>query len=380
MGRQRSTTPRVKVLWVKRRGSFYLRYREPGTDRWLERSAETAVRREADRAAARLEDDLLNRSRLHLGGMAWADFLVRFLSQHLPTLSPRTAPWYVTALHSYESIMRPAALNSISAASITAWLTKLRDGTRTESTIDGYLRHLRSAIRWAHRMGWLDQLPRFPAVARAKTGSRGRAMKGRPITDAEFAAILAKLPEVVGADRAGPWEFALRGLWWSGLRLDEAIGLSWDDPRSIRADMSPERPVLRIPSEAEKGRRDRVLPMAPEFAELLQGVPPEQRTGRVFAWPRQRNLTARPTLGWVSRQITELGQMAGVEVAPGKFASAHDFRRSFGTRWARRVLPQILQTLMRHESLETTLRYYVDLDADTTARDIWRAYDATRES
>lgn len=370
--------PRVKVLWVKRRGSFYLRWREPGTDRWCERSAETAVRREADRAAARLEDDLLNRSRLHLGGMAWADFYVRFLQQHLPTLSERTAPGYVTALQSYESIMRPDALRSITAASITAWLTKLRDGTRTESTIEGYLRHLRSAIRWAHRMGWLDQLPRFPSVARAKTGSRGRAMKGRPLTDAEFQAMLEKLPEVVGAERAGEWSFALRGLWWSGLRLDEAIGLSWDDPRSIRADMSPERPVLRIPSEAEKGRRDRVLPMAPEFAELLQGVPPEQRTGRVFAWPRQRDLVADATLWWVSKMISAVGKAAGIEVAPGKWASAHDFRRSFGTRWARRVLPQILQTLMRHESLETTLRYYVDLDADTTARDIWRAYESTR--
>lgn len=344
----------------------------------MQQSAETAVRRDADRAAARVEDELVARSRLHLGGMSWAEFVVKFNQMHLPGLSPRTSPGYTTALESYESHMRPASLNAINAATINAWLAKLRDGTRTESTIEGYLRHLRSAIRWANRMGWLDQLPRFPTVARAKTGSRGRVSKGRPLTEAEFQAILDTVPELLGSDRSPEWLLFLRGLWTSGLRLAEAIRLSWDDTRSIRVDMTTARPVLRIPSEAEKGRKDRVLPMAPEFAELLATIPQERRTGRVFDWPRQRELSVRPTLGWISRQITRLGEAAGVEVAPGKWASAHDFRRSFGTRWARRVLPQILQTLMRHESLETTMRYYVDLDADQTAADIWQAYEKTR--
>ncbi len=47
-----------------------------------------------------------------------------------------------------------------------------------------------------------------------------------------------------------------------------------------------------------------------------------------------------------------------------KYASAHDLRRSFGTRWASRVKPTTLQLLMRHESIETTLKYYVAQDTD----------------
>jgi hypothetical protein len=54
--------------------------------------------------------------------------------------------------------------------------------------------------------------------------------------------------------------------------------------------------------------------------------------------------------------------------------SAHDFRRSFGTRWARRVMPAVLQRLMRHESIETTMTYYVDLDADELAEELWKAH------
>ena len=47
----------------------------------------------------------------------------------------------------------------------------------------------------------------------------------------------------------------------------------------------------------------------------------------------------------IGRIISEIGKRAGVVVrkAEGKFASAHDLRRSFGTRWAPRVKPATLQ-------------------------------------
>ena len=51
-----------------------------------------------------------------------------------------------------------------------------------------------------------------------------------------------------------------------------------------------------------------------------------------------------------------------------KYASAHDMRRSFGERWASRVMPQVLMELMRHESIDTTLRYYVGRNAQQTQR------------
>ena len=75
--------------------------------------------------------------------------------------------------------------------------------------------------------------------------------------------------------------------------------------------------------------------------------------------------------------MSKIGEAAGVIVnkAEGKFASAHDLRRSFGTRWARRVMPAVLQRLMRHAAIETTLRYYVDLDADELAADLWRDHE-----
>lgn len=42
------------------------------------------------------------------------------------------------------------------------------------------------------------------------------------------------------------------------------------------------------------------------------------------------------------------------------------------TRWAPRVKPVTLQRLMHHKSIETTLKFYVDQDADEIADEMWR--------
>ena len=61
-----------------------------------------------------------------------------------------------------------------------------------------------------------------------------------------------------------------------------------------------------------------------------------------------------------------------------KYASAHDFRRAFGMRRAARLRPAQLMELMRHESIETTLRFYVGTDAQRTAEAAWAAFEAVQ--
>jgi hypothetical protein len=41
------------------------------------------------------------------------------------------------------------------------------------------------------------------------------------------------------------------------------------------------------------------------------------------------------------------------------------------------VAPAVLQRLMRHASIQTTLGYYVDLDVDETTDQLWAAHAAT---
>jgi integrase len=78
-------------------------------------------------------------------------------------------------------------------------------------------------------------------------------------------------------------EIYLRGLWDSGLRLSESLTLRWDHaPDAIVVDLTGRRPILRIPAELEKGNQDRLLPITPEFASLLTGIPECERRGSVF--------------------------------------------------------------------------------------------------
>ena len=43
-----------------------------------------------------------------------------------------------------------------------------------------------------------------------------------------------------------------------------------------------------------------------------------------------------------------------------------------------RVKPATLQVLMRHRSIETTMKYYVDQDADDVADELWATHDAAQ--
>lgn len=90
---------------------------------------------------------------------------------------------------------------------------------------------------------------------------------------------------------------------------------------------------------------------------------------------------ANVSVGEASRKKTEdqQGKEQGkhgriVEREVVKYASVHDLRRSFGTRWAKRVMPVTLNLLMRHSSIDTTMRCYVEMDAHEVAADLWAQY------
>ncbi len=73
-----------------------------------------------------------------------------------------------------------------------------------------------------------------------------------------------------------------RGLWLSGLRLEESLRLTWDGDGVFTVDLSGKYPRLRIYAEAKKGHQDRLLPMTPDFAEWLLATPQNERSGFVF--------------------------------------------------------------------------------------------------
>jgi len=201
-------------------------------------------------------------------------------------------------------------------------------------------------------------------------------MKGRPISPSEFGKFIEAVPKVVGESHAADWKQLLVGLWLSGLRLGEALKLGWTGRHDLSVDFSMARPCLRVAHEADKGRSDRLCPITPDFAEFLELTPKSDRKDYVFRVLSRRDRESRLELRHASRMISEMGRVSGVLVdeRDQKFVSAHDLRRSFAARWAVRVPPLVLKTLMRHASIATTQEYYVGSNAEETAELLWRSH------
>jgi len=405
---------RVSVFRRSGRRFWYMQYRDPVTGDKVVQSTKTTKRREAERKAAKWERDVREGRDNRRGRMPWEDFRERYESEVLAGLADRTDAKVAAVFNVLEKLMRPKRLADVNTDCLSRYQEALRKAGRTESTIKGHLAHIMSALNWAADRGLIMAAPKVKMPKRAK---RSKVMKGRPITTEEFERMLSHTVKALAtplrdvkdcrhkgkrkwsektrakwqairdkqaAAVADSWRFYLSGLWWSGLRLAESMELHWTVRSKLCVvDLDGREPMLWIPADLEKGHKDRLLPMAPEFAEFLRRVAPAARKGFVFdPRPLRSNGGERLSAHHVGIVVARIGKVAGVKVdtnpKTGKvqFASAHDLRRSFGERWAARVMPQVLMELMRHESIDTTLRYYVGHNAKRTAGVLWDAYRA----
>ena len=356
---------------------WYMRYTDPITGKTVAKSTGTAIKKDALKIAGQWEADLLAGRHKPTSKVLWSEFRQRYEDEVLNGLGKRTAGTAATVFNAVEKLIAPDRLAKLDANQISKFQQKLRDERKlSENSVKSYLAHLQAALNWAKRVKLLSEVPTFEKTKRAKTG---KVMKGRPFTEEEFERILGKVPEVIGAASVDRWRWFLRGLWFSGLRLSEAINLSWDEAGSIMIDVSGKYPMFAIPGDKQKSGQDQLLPVAPEFAEMLLAVPQDERTGSVFRLG-ERNDGRTPLMWYVSRTVGEIGELAGVIVnqSPKKFASAHDFRRSFGERWSSRVMPAILQQMMRHADISTTMKFYVGQNAQRAAADIYAAFAAKK--
>ena len=346
---------------------------DPVSGRKKAESSGTTDWREAERLAGEREKELRAGTYAPPSRVTWAAFRERFNAEKLAGMPKSTQAAYGVALDHLERTVNPDRLAKLTADAMSRFAAKLRADGMKDNTIARHLRHIKAALRWAERMGLMVKAPKIDMPRRPKGQSM---MKGRPITGEEFDRMLAAVPKVRPQD-APAWQRYLTGLWLSGLRLEESIVLSWDTtdaPFSI--DLAGKRPAFRILAEAQKANRDEVLPMTPDFAQwLLESTPEAERVGRVF--PLRDARTGKPIAPHrVGEVIGRIGKRAKVitDKRAGKYATCHDLRRSFGTRWAKREMPAVLQRLMRHAHIQTTMGYYVALSADEVADELWQKW------
>ena len=364
--------PTVRIGRPSRR-PFQLRYTCPVEDREVRISTKTRDECEAERQKKELEAKLLlgidakPRTIVKGPSMPWGDFRHEYSRLKVNTFRSEDAMESAEIrLDICGSIIKPRTLGVMASSENLALLqaellagTKSRKASRSPNTVESYMRSLQAALNWAHNpMGWL---PDSVVLNLLDTNDDSEALKGRPLTDAEFKTMLKACKNVCKLD-PNSWRFLLRGLNQSGLRLGEAMNLHWTDSSFI----TPVRTrgggyLFKIPADMQKNRKSQEVPTTPALASLLDEVDHEDRTGWIFNPSPRRKWPRRLSADHVGRIITDIGEAADVVVSDdGKFASAHDLRRTFGQRLADAGLPpRDLQAIMRHANLATTEKYYL---------------------
>lgn len=339
---------------------FYL---DPLTGLEVCRSAKTNDPREAERRAGEWERQLADGTEAK--GISWQSFRTRFEIEHFPTISENSQSAYSVALNHFERVCgKPTALSHVSRQVLAKFRGVLVAEERPPASVANYIKHLRSALGWAKDAGLIANVPKIK-LPKIPTGG---AARGRAITPDEFTAMKAaarkKFPRF-----ADDLIRRMEVLFIGGLRLEEAHKLSWDaGPVLVDLD-SGKYPRLLIEPAGQKSREYQVYPLTPDFARYLRETPAEKRHGLVCPVVIERSPAKLSTVG---KRISAVGREAKIGTKGEKFASSHDLRRSFGRRWALKVHPLVLQRLMRHKKLDTTLAFYVDLQSDELAEQLWK--------
>lgn len=369
---------KVSVSTYRRSGDreFYAQWVDPLTrkTRAFKMHGYTS-KKKADKDCVSFVEQIMANESGRRGDKQWDDFVERYVREKVSTLAPSSQAEIQCTLNRIKEIINPLSVGAIDSEAIGLFSFSLRKREYngkllSPATIKKQLVNLHGILNWAFRQQIIGKVP---YIEKPKVPAE---MKGRPVTGEEFDRMIDKVVSVTGIDAAPSWEFLLRGLYWSGLRLEEAVELHWANDEKIMIDFSCDHPMFRIRPEGEKGKKSRLCPIAPEFCEMIESVPKKLRRSYFFdPIPLRMPSTVRLNSDWIGKVIMKIGKAAQVQVSNkrgnAKFASAHDLRRSFAERWSRKVEAKDLQEIMRHESIITTNRYYVGRNAEATASRMW---------
>lgn len=338
------------TVWVQRfkdRESLMLQWLDPETGRRKSKSAGTADPKEAEQRRADHEYELNHGVYQEASKMWWDRFRDLFENEFLSARRPNTRTAYGFTLDAFERICKPRAIAGVTERATSAFAAGLRQAGQKSSTIKLRLQHLRTVLKWAAEQKIIPAAPKCPSIKVPKK-------RPKPVPAEVFAKLLAE----AGDDRQMR-AYLLTG-WLAGLRTTEAWSLEWGE-----TDAAPwvdaGRRMIVLPAEIVKGDEDQTVPLDPELLAVLEALPRHGR--RVFRFI-DKNGNEASALS-VGRRVKALAKRAGV---PLTFRS---LRRGFACEHAAHVPAQVLQALLRHKNIATTMAYYANTEG--------AAADAVRE-
>jgi integrase len=337
------------TVWVqhfKDRPHLVLQWFDPDTGKRKSKSAQTADPEEAEVAREKLQYELRHGKYQEASKLSWKGFRELFEAEYLPNCRPKTRAKIRSVLDIFEEHCNPRQLQAINERVLSLFVTALRkrkgrgNPTMVPYTIKVHLAYLHITLAWAFEQKLLTVCPDFPKIKVPKK-------KPQPVPPESFECLLAKAPDQQMC------AYLLCG-WLAGLRLGEAFALEWEE-----TDQAPwvdfARNRIWLPATFTKAVEDQWVPLDPQLRQALESLP---RTGRkVFRFVAATDGHVLQDNAAICQRVRKLARQAGVRL------TMKSLRKGFGCYYAARVSAHVLQKLMRHADIKTTMDYYANVDA-----------------
>jgi integrase len=300
-----------------------------------DKSASEQLRARLEREAARGEEGLIDR---------YAEHKRRKLSEHVAEYiadlgaSGRDGKYVENCEYRLTKLAAACGWNflpDISADSFARW----RETATTigPTTKNQYLETARTFCKWCVRRKRIGANPLSELDKVDPTADIRRAR--RAYTEAEIARLLA------ASGHHRPVYLFILG---TGLRRQEVEDLRWGDLH-----LNSPSPFMTLRAEATKARRADCLPLRADLADDLRrmrggaGDGAKVFPGGVPTVAEHKTYLAAAGIAW--------------EDQDGRRADIHALRHTFGTMLSKSgVAPRVAMELMRHKSLDQTMKVYTD--------------------
>lgn len=371
--RTKSDTYHVWVQRFRDRPALMLQWIDPETGKRKSKSTGTNDPVEAERQRILLADELEKGRHVGASKMTWARFRELYETEKLSGDGEKNRQKALIAFDRFEKECSPKSLAKINERTLSAFSNALRKASLRPTTIKGYLTYLRVALRWAKAQKMIHEVPAFAMPKIEKGIGRVKIRNAARLTTEELERLLMKCPN-------NGWRLLVLLCWHCGMRRTEALSV-----RGEHIDLDAH--TIEIPRN-KAGDVSATAFITPELDTALREMFPRgMPRGRLVAPP-----DVPVDISGVSKEFRGIARKAAVrgngtaivnakaqgepanEDAPaasqGGLVTLHDLRRAYGSRWAGKVPAQVLQRMMRHSKIETTLGFYADVESAAMAA-IW---------
>lgn len=362
----------TKVRAVKTtRDGWIMKWRDDqGVDRQQKCVGRTRRACESERRKLELQFEQRTRE------LTWPEFWEHCQSNYLSEMSAK----HFTKCKTMQTRMAEAAkvmgLDPLRCCDITPALmlaveSSLREIGNEPATVKSNMDTLWSMVTWGQDFDLIPPVTR-PRRRRGKKAKKARKAKGRSLSGEEIERIEAAIPLVCKSfESPDGFVRAMNVMRLTGMRISEAWMFAWEPVNRghYPVRLGTSTPAIAF-SDDQKSGIEQEVPLTMEAAKWLAEAERSQIGPQLWVCRTSGKRGQHATNNRLGRVIADAGKRARVVVKRSikssgkewiKFASSHDFRRTFATELLHRLdSPTHVQQMTRHASVDTLLDYYAD--------------------